>query len=209
MVSIILMVVGGFLTIVGFVGLMALMFEPVHTMFMVIFRRKDDYVYYETRPGKALLQRNKKSLGGSCVFFMIVGILCFALGFFLRYGPRGLNSLFAPEVENGAQVGSSTVLGNKKAKINSDGNYVDSEGNEYFDYVIIRGSMITYRGEEPKTVEEFERFLEELRLQEGSREFFIDDDFAASVTYRQVEQLIKDKGMTYKGEYSAYENKEE
>ena len=71
MIAIIMMVVGAILAIVGFLGLLSLMFEPLYTMYMVIFRRKDDYVYYETKPGKALLQKNKKALRSSCIFFLI------------------------------------------------------------------------------------------------------------------------------------------
>ena len=62
MIGILLMIVGVIFALIGFFILLALMFEPVYSMYMVIFRRKDDYVYYETKPGKALLQRNKKSL---------------------------------------------------------------------------------------------------------------------------------------------------
>ena len=200
MISILLMVLGGILAVVGFFGLMALMIEPVHTMYMVIFRRKDDYVYYETKPGKALLKRNKKSLAVSCIFFLIVGIASFCLGFFLRFGPRGLNSLFAPQVESGAQVGSSEMPGNKKKSVNTDGNYVDSEGNEHYDYVIIRKDMITYRDEKPRTIKEFEAYLEELRIQDGEREFFLVDDFALANVYHQVEEIIERSGMKYKGD---------
>ena len=103
MIAILLMVIGAIFAIAGFLGLLALVIEPLHTMYMVIFRRKDDYVYYETKPGKALLQKNKKSLRGSCIFLLVFGILMFSLGFFLKFSPRGLDSLFSKQVEEGTE----------------------------------------------------------------------------------------------------------
>ena len=182
MIAILLMVVGGILAIAGFLGLLALMIEPVHTMYMVIFKRKDDYVYYETKPGKALLQRNKKSLGGSCLFFLIVGILLFALGFFLKFSPRGLDSLFSKQVDSGTGVGDAESDKGIKEAVNAAGNYVDEAGEEYYDYLIIHRTSIQYRDQKQMTIEEFEGFLEGLRKQNGKRTFYLVDDFASAQT---------------------------
>ncbi len=198
MIAILLMVVGGILAVLGFLGLTALMVEPLHTMYMVIFKREDDYVYYETKPGKALLQKNKKSLRNSCIFFLIVGILLFALGYFLKFSPRGLDSLFSKPVENGAQIGDADSQRGLNENINDAGNYVDEEGNEYYDYLIIRGTTIQYRDTKYQSVGEFEEALEVLRKQNGKRNFYIEDDFASALVYHQVEELIKAGGMEYK-----------
>ena len=199
MIAILLMVVGGILAIAGFLGLLALMIEPVHTMYMVIFKRKDDYVYYETKPGKALLQRNKKSLGGSCLFFLIVGILLFALGFFLKFSPRGLDSLFSKQVDSGTGVGDAESDKGIKEAVNAAGNYVDEAGEEYYDYLIIHGTTVQYRDQKQMTIEEFEGFLEGLRKQNGKRNFYLVDDFASAQTFHRVEQLIEAGGMEYPG----------
>lgn len=197
MIAILLMVVGAILAIFGFLVLLALVVEPVHTMYMVIFKRKDDYVYYETKPGKALLQKNKKSLRGSGIFFLVIGILLFALGYFLKFSPRGLDSLFSRPVESGAQVGDADSQRGLSEAINAAGNYVDAQGNEYYDYLIIQGTTIHYREEKAETVQEFEKKLETLRKQNGKRNFYLVDDFASARTYHQVEELILESGMTY------------
>ena len=183
MIAILLMVIGAILAIAGFLGLLALVIEPLHTMYMVIFKRKDDYVYYETKPGKALLQKNKKSLRGSCIFLLVVGILMFSLGFFLKFSPRGLDSLFSKQVEEGTQIGD----------------YVDEKGEVHSDYLTIHGTTIQYRDKEPETIEEFAITLEDLRKQNGKRTFYLLDDFAADQTWDQVVQMIKAGGMDWEG----------
>lgn len=195
MIAILLMVIGAILAIAGFLGLLALVIEPLHTMYMVIFKRKDDYVYYETKPGKALLQKNKKSLRGSCIFLLVVGILMFSLGFFLKFSPRGLDSLFSKQVENGTQIGDAESGKGLKEAINAAGNYVDEQGEEHYDYLIIHGTKIQYREEKAQTIQEFAETLEELRKQNGKRKFYLVDDFASAQTYHQVEEMITEGGM--------------
>ncbi|MBR4608465.1 MAG: hypothetical protein IKO41_19860 [Lachnospiraceae bacterium] len=200
MIAILLMVIGAILAIAGFLGLLALVIEPLHTMYMVIFKRKDDYVYYETKPGKALLQKNKKSLRGSCIFLLVVGILMFSLGFFLKFSPRGLDSLFSKQVENGAQIGDAESGKGLKEAVNAAGNYVDEQGQEHYDYLTIRGTTIRYREEKAQTIQEFAESLEELRKIIGKREIYLVDDFASAPTYHQVEEMIEEVGIyRYKG----------
>lgn len=198
MIGIFLMVVGGIFAILGFLILLALMIEPLHTMYMVIFRRKDDYVYYETRHGKALLQREKKSLRSSGFFFLVIGILMFALGYFLKFSPRGLDSLFSKQVDQGTQIGDAVSGKGIKEAVNAAGNYVDEQGEEHYDYLIIHGVTVQYRNEKSETIEEFTTTLENLRKQNGKREFYLVDDFASARTYHQVEEMITSGGMTYK-----------
>ena len=200
MIAILLMVIGAILAIAGFLGLLALVIEPLHTMYMVIFKRKDDYVYYETKPGKALLQKNKKSLRGSCIFLLVVGILMFSLGFFLKSSPRGLDSLFSKQVENGAQIGDAESGKGLKEAVTAAGNYVDEQGQEHYDYLIIHGTKIQYREEKAQNIEEFAETLEELRKIIGKREIYLVDDFASAQTYHQVEGMIEHVGINrYKG----------
>lgn len=194
MIGIILMVVGVLFALVGFFILLALMFEPVYSMYMVIFRRKDDYVYYETKPGKALLQRNKKSLRGSGFFFLIVGILLFAGGWFLKFGPRGTDSLFSKQVESGTGKGDAEVQNILKESINDKGNFVDADGTEHYGYVIVTGEIVSYRDEFKGSIEEFEKFVEQMN---GKQELYLVDEFASAKTYREVERVLKDYGMNF------------
>ena len=181
MIAIIMMVVGAILAIVGFLGLLSLMFEPLYTMYMVIFRRKDDYVYYETKPGKALLQKNKKALRSSCIFFLILGLLLFAAGWFFKFGPRGTDSLFSKKVEAGTEKGD----------------YVDKQGNTHTEVLYVRGEVIQYKDQFTGTLEEFEAFLKQL---DGKTEFYLVDDFAAAKTYHALEELLTSYGFTFESE---------
>ena len=192
MIAILLMVVGAILAIIGFLGLMALMIEPLYTMYMVIFKRKDDYVYYETKPGKALLQKNKNSLRGSCIFLLIVGILCFGLGWFLKFGPRGTDSLFSKQVESGTNVGDDEKDQTVRREVNAAGNYVDAKGEEHHNYIIVKGSIVTYRDEFEGSLEEFEKFVKGM---DSNNQVYLVDDFAASYTYHGVQELLKYYGI--------------
>lgn len=192
MIAILLMVVGAILAILGFLGLMALMIEPLYTMYMVIFKRKDDYVYYETKPGKALLQKNKNSLRGSCIFLLIVGILCFGVGWFLKFGPRGTDSLFSEQVESGAQVGDDERDQMVRQEINAAGNYVDAEGEEHYHYIIVKGTNIIYKQEFEGTLEEFTEFVKKM---DSKNVIYLVDDFASSYTYHKVQELLKYYGI--------------
>ena len=192
MIAILLMVLGAILAIIGFMGLMALMIEPLYTMYMVIFKRKDDYVYYETKPGKALLQKNKNSLRGSCIFLLIVGILCFGLGWFFKFGPRGTDSLFSKQVENGSNVGDDEKDQMVRREVNAEGNYVDAQGEEHHNYIIVKGSTVTYRDEFEGSLEEFEKFVKGM---DSKNQVYLVDDFAASYTYHRVQELLKYYGI--------------
>ena len=194
MIAILLMVVGAILAVIGFLGLLALMIEPLYTMYMVIFKRKDDYVYYETKPGKALLQKNKSSLRNSCIFLLIVGILCFAAGWFLKFAPRGTDSLFSKQVEEGTGIGDAEAEKAMSGSINEAGRYVDGDGNEHANYLIIKGTRIAYRKDFEGSLEEFEKYLQGM---DSKQSIYVVDEFAASSTYHGVEELLKYYGMTY------------
>ena len=175
MIAIIMMVAGAILAIVGFLGLLSLMFEPLYTMYMVIFRRKDDYVYYETKPGKALLQKNKKALRSSCIFFLILGLLLFAAGWFFKFGPRGTDSLFSKKVEAGTEKGDS------------NGKF-DGEQDEIW----VIENVIYYQDQFDGTLEEFELFLKEL---DPKVEYTIWDEYSSAKSIYATYELMKSYGF--------------
>ena len=197
MIAMFMMVIGAILAIVGFLGLLALMTEPVYTMYMVIFKRKDDYVYYETKPGKALLQRNKKSLRSSCLFFLIVGVLLFAGGWFWKFGPRGTDSLFSKQVEAGTGQGDAAVQNHVTQYVNPNGNYVDGNGMEHSYYVIVNETTISYCKEFQGNEAEFADFIKGL---DGKRDVFLVDEYAVANTYEAVKKILDDCGMNVEGE---------
>ncbi|MBP5223704.1 MAG: hypothetical protein J6Z35_11200 [Lachnospiraceae bacterium] len=197
MIAILLMVLGALLALAGFLGLAALMIEPLYSMYMIIFKREDDYVYYETKPGKALLQRNKANLRGSCIFLLVVGVLCFGIGWFLKFGPRGTDSLFSAQVESGTNKGDDQTQGLQRGKINADGNYVDGDGEEHAEYAVIEGTTVRYRNEFSGTAEEFEEYL---RQKDIRQTVYLIDEYASSKTYRRVAELLAEYGISFEEE---------
>ncbi len=197
MIAILLMVLGALLALAGFLGLAALMIEPLYSMYMIIFKREDDYVYYETKPGKALLQRNKANLRSSCIFLLVVGVLCFGIGWFLKFGPRGTDSLFSAQVESGANKGDDQIQGLQRGKINADGNYVDGDGEEHAEYAVIEGTTVRYRNEFSGTAEEFEEYL---RQKDIRQTVYLIDEYASSKTYRRVAELLAEYGISFEEE---------
>lgn len=197
MIAVILMVIGGIMAVSGFLGLFALMVEPLYTMYMVIFKREDDYVYYETKPGKALLQRNKNALRNSCIFLLVVGIICFGIGWFLRFGPRGTDSLFSEQVESGTNIGDEEGKQLDKQVVNAKGNYVDAMGEEHMYYVIVKGTGIKFREEFEGSLEEFTEYIEKM---DSKKEIYLVDDFAAAYTYHKVQALLEQYGFRYQQE---------
>ncbi|MBO4291397.1 MAG: hypothetical protein J5898_05770 [Lachnospiraceae bacterium] len=197
MIAILLMVLGAVLALIGFLGLAALMIEPLYSMYMIIFKREDDYVYYETKPGKALLQRNKANLRGSCIFLLVVGVLCFGVGWFLKFGPRGTDSLFSAQVESGANKGDDQIQGLQNGKINADGNYVDGEGEEHREFVVVEGTTVRYRDEFSGTAEEFEDYLKQKDIRQT---VYLIDKYAVSGTYHKVEALLEKYGLQIRQE---------
>lgn len=197
MIAVILMVIGGIMAVSGFLGLFALMVEPLYTMYMVIFKREDDYVYYETKPGKALLQRNKNALRNSCIFLLVVGIICFGIGWFLRFGPRGTDSLFSEQVESGTNIGDEEGKQLDKQVVNAKGNYVDAMGEEHMYYVIVKGTGIKFRKEFEGSLEEFTEYIEKM---DSKKEIYLVDDFAAAYTYHKVQALLEQYGFRYQQE---------
>ena len=194
MVAVFMMIVGAIFAVIGFAGLLALSIEPLYEMFAVIFWRKKEYVLYESKQGKALLQRNKKEFRGSCWFFLVAGIVLFAAGWFLRFGARGTDSLFSKQVEQGTNQGDAEAQNREKQSINSSGNYVDSEGQEYEYYIIVDGKNIIYRNEFKGDIEAFEGYVKELN---GKRQILLVDDFAVASVYHRVEELLEYYGMNY------------
>ena len=194
MIPIILMVFGAGMALVGFLGLFALMVEPLYSMYMIIFKREDDYVYYETKHGKALLQKNIKSLRGSCLFLFIVGLLIFGLGWFLKYGPRGTDSLLSEQVESGASVGDDETDLKNGRYINASGNYVDENGVEHQEYIIITGTDIKFKGSLKGTITEFEGSYKEfekiMKNVDNKEKIALGDIYASSKIYYMVEDFL-------------------
>ena len=189
MIAKIMMIVGGILTVIGFLGVAAVMLEPLFSTYNIIFKRKADYVKYESDEGRSLLKRRKLGLFGACFFLLIMGVGLFAGGWFVKYGPRGTDSLFSEAVESGTSIGDHELEGGN-AFVDAQGNYVDEDGKKHVNFVVIHGMTVTYKNEFKGSAEEFVKFLERNNV----GKLYVVDDFAASSAYRTVRDALEKKG---------------
>ena len=190
MIARLLMVFGGILAVAGFLGMGALILEPLYSTYNIIFKRKGDYVKYETEEGKNLLRRRKTALLGACLFLLVTGLLMFGGGWFLKYGPRGTDSLLSQAVESGTKIGDFEPEGQKEF-VDASGNYVDENGKLHTDYVVIHESTVIYKDEFEGSAEEFVQYLKKI----SAGKLFIVDDYATSFAYHTVEKALEDAGM--------------
>jgi len=197
LIGTLLMIVGALIGIPSFFGLMMVMFEPIHSTFQIVFKRVDDYVFYETPHGKKLLQRSKQHLTKSFVFFFVVGVVCFGAGWFLKYGPHGNDSLFSQQVESGTYVGDDSIQNIQENANKAKGTYVDANGKEYSYFIIISGQNISYNNQRIGGIEEFATFVKTL---DRTKSIYIVDDFAVAATYHKVLELLTESGLNYETE---------
>ena len=115
-------------------------------------------------------------------------------GWFIKFGPRGTDSLFSKQVESGTGKGDAEVQNILRESINDAGNFVDANGGEHYGYVIVTGETVTYRDEFKGNIEEFEGFVKQMN---GKQELYLVDEFASAKTYREVERILNDYGMNF------------
>ena len=120
MLPVILIVIGSVLTLLGLIGFIALMIEPFFRALRVVFKREDDYVYYETKPGRALLKKEYSALRNGFLLLFVSGIICLGAGLFLKFSPTGLDSLLSKEVEQGIEEGDAETAEDSDSKDNSE-----------------------------------------------------------------------------------------
>jgi len=193
MLSTILIVVGAILLAIGIFTLIAIMIQPIRTAFGVVFKRRDDYVFYERKEGKALLARETRLLVRISGMFMFLGAVLLLTGIYLRYAPRGNGSLWS-ENTAGITEGEDFEDNNKAQGKTSDGKYISAEGKEFSYYISVTGTDVYYNGKLIGNIEEFKEYLPSI---DRGNTIFLVDDFAASSTYQEVEKLLDQYGMKW------------
>ncbi|HAG70051.1 MAG TPA: hypothetical protein DCL38_08760 [Lachnospiraceae bacterium] len=187
MIPYILIIAGAASVLCGVIGVIRIAFLPLVRAHQVVFKRRDDYLFYENEKGKRLLRSQKKFLMNIYITLIVVGALVITAGFyagFTEHGPKfWLYKKFFSLVE---EIRSD--------KITEEGKYVASDGKEYSYYIFIRGSEVFF-GDEPCA--DISALEEKAKGVDRSNTIVVYDDFAVSSTYHSVTDLLDSLGIQY------------
>lgn len=205
----ILIVIGTIFTILGFIGLLALNISPFFRAIRVIFFHSIDDLVYDSAEGRTALDRAYKTLKKSFAFFFTIGLLFLLPGLWLKYAPRGNDSLLSAWID-GADAGNddnayrqedSGAAGKDKEGAGKDGEAQgrDDKGWDGSYCIVIKEKTIVFNGQEIGGTKEFEDYLEGNALDRRQKVLLV-DDYAVSLTYHEVMELLDAKGMNYETE---------
>lgn len=189
-----LIIIGALCTIIGVLGLLAILLLPIAERFEIVFDKDKDIVQARTDSKVGRIVRDeKKHLTRDFIICIFAGLMMFFAGLYLGYATKGegfwlYRKLFPSEVKEVAQVWD---------KINDNGQYVASDGTAYTYYILVSGSEISLSGEKCADLEDFQNRLSEIKRENT---VIIYDSFAVSSTYRAVEAVLNKLGIEYEEE---------
>lgn len=188
MLSIFLMILGILLIVGGIMWLLNLAVDPLRKAFHIMFHRDWNYLAYEKgREGKEAVDEARRVLTWPGVIVIILGILLFLLGLYLRVNPGGSNLFGSFEQEFSATDTETEGYG--------------KDALEYYramtdtTHMIISGDIVYYAGKDFATVDSFEGYVKTLyRMQDA---IVISDDFAVAATFHDVLKILDAYGFSY------------
>ncbi len=186
MIPYILIIAGAASVLCGLIGVIRIAFLPLVRAHQVVFKRKDDYLFYENAKGRRLLKSQKKFLMNIYLTLIIVGTLVITAGFYAGFTEHGPDFWLYKNF-------FSLVEEIRSDKITEDGKYLASDGKEYNYYIFVRGSEV-YFGDELCTDEALE---EKVKSVDRTNTIVIFDDFAVSAAYHSVVDLLDSLGIKY------------
>ena len=188
-----LIIIGALCTIVGVLGLIALLLLPIADRFEIVFDKDKDIVQARTdaKIGK-IVREEQKRLTRDFVICVFAGALMFFAGVYLGYAAKGegfwpYRMLFAGQVkeEEKSQVWD---------KLNENGQFVDEDGTAYTYYILVSGKELSLSGEPCADLAELQSRLSEIKRENT---VILYDSFAVSSTYRAVETMLNELGIEY------------
>lgn len=187
MIPYILIVAGIAAVIYGLIGLVRITFLPLIRAHQVVFKRKDDYLFYENAKGQKILRSQKKFLLNIYITFVIVGSLVIITGFYAGFTEHGSDFWFYKTLFPAEEVKNNDV-------INEDGQYVASDGKAYNYYIMIRGSDIYFKDE---LCSDDSLLEEKIKGVDRTNTIVVHDDFAVSSAYYLVIDMLNRSGIHY------------
>ena len=187
MIPSILIIAGACSVLYGLIGVIRIALLPLVRAHQVVFKRKDDYLFYENTKGRRLLKSQKKFLMNIYLTLIIVGSLVIAAGFYAGFTDHGPDFWLYKNF-------FSIVEEIRSDKITEDGKYLASDGKEYNYYIFVRGSEIFFGDESCADTVALE---DKVKGVDRSNTIVIYDDFAVSATYHSVVDLLDSLGINY------------
>lgn len=188
MIPYLLIILGIISTLWGLIGAFRIAILPIVRAKEIVFKSKDDYIFYETSKGKRLLKSKTKFLLNIYITLIIVGILAVLFGFYVGFSEHGedfwLYKRFF-DVSNSEQ---------KSDRISDEGKYIAKDGNEYNYYILIRENNIFFKDEACPDITDLKEKIENF---DRTNTIVIFDDFAVSSTYHSVVDLLHKSGIEY------------
>lgn len=187
MIPYVLSIVGSVAVLYGLIGLVRIAFLPIVRAHQVVFKRKDDYLFYENAKGQRILKSQKKFLLNIYFTLIIVGALVIVAGFYAGFTEHGPNFWLYRTLFSSGDT-------ERNDRITEDGQYITSDGKEYNYYILIRGADIYYKDELCADSSDLEAKIKGF---DRTNTIVIHDDFAVSSAYHAVIDLLDKSGIHY------------
>ena len=190
MIPWILIIAGVLCTLVGVLGLAALVLLPVAERFEIVFDKDKDIVQSrtDTKVGK-LVWQEKRHLTRDFIICVFAGVMMFFAGMYLGYAAKG-DSFWPYKKMFPNQVAAVPVWD----EINADGQFVATDGRAYTYYILVSGDEVSLSGEACTDLNDLVKKLSDIRRENT---VIIIDSFAVSSTYRGVEKILDEMGSEY------------
>lgn len=185
-----LIILGVLSTLVGVLGLAALLLLPIMERFEIVFDKDKDIVQARTdaKIGK-IVWAEKQRLTRDFIICIFAGVMLFFAGMYLGYAAKGDN--FWPYKKMFPNRVAAVPVWDE---INDAGQFVDTDGKAYTYYVLVSGNEVSLSGESCTDLNDLERRLSEIKRENT---VMLIDSFAISATYRGVEKLLDELGIAY------------
>ena len=185
MIPYILIIAGVIAVIYGLIGLIKMAFLPLVRAHQVVFKRKDDYLFYENARGQRVLKSQKKFLLNIYITLVIVGTLLVVTGFYAGFTDHGTDFWLYKTLFHAGET-------QRNDRITEDGQYVASDGKTYNYYILVKGSEIYFKDELCDNDLE-----DKIKGFDRTNTIVIYDDFAVSSKFHYVIDLLDKSGIRY------------
>lgn len=170
---------GLFLLATGVICTFALILEPAFRAADIVFRRRRDHVFYESKEGKAVLERSYTTIKSGIALLIVTGTVLMLTGMFL--------------MKTGSDAsGEENTDGNGPAAAVSP---VTSEAEGYDHVISITGLTVYFDGIE--TENGADGFVSTAESIGRGEKILLIDDFAASGTYHTVRETLSRYALNY------------
>lgn len=187
MIPYILIIAGAIAVIYGLIGLVRIALLPLIRADQVVFKRKDDYLFYENAKGQRVLKSQKKFLLNIYITLVIVGTLFVVTGFYAGFTDHGSDFWLYKTLFHSEEA-------QRNDRITEDGQYIASDGKAYNYYIMIKGSDIFFGDE---LCADHAALEDRIKGFDRTNTIVIYDDFAVSSTYHYVIDLLNKSGIQY------------